>query len=109
MKNISKYVDKFMRSDLPEALLLIAVFALGIFVVLASGGCTRQTWNRNFGGKMRIDLPPGQELMEATWKEDSLFYLTRPMASNYVPVTKTFAESSPYGLLESTVEFVERR
>lgn len=39
MKNISKYVDKFMRSDLPEALLLIAVFALGIFVVLASDGC----------------------------------------------------------------------
>jgi len=88
----------------------IVVFFIALVTAMAGvSSCSRQTWNRNFGGKMRIDLPAGQELMEATWKEDSLFYLTRPMASNYVPVTKTFAEHSPYGLLESTVEFVERR
>jgi len=58
---------------------------------------------------MTIELPPGQELMEFTWKDNDLFYLTRPMAPDYVPVTKTFKESSSLGVMESTVYFKESR
>lgn len=71
--------------------------------------CTEQIRTRQFGGEMTIDLPAGQELMMVTWKEDDLFYLTRPMAPDYVPVTKTFRESSSWGVMESTVYFKESR
>ena len=72
-------------------------------------GCTSNSRARYFGGTMTINLPAGQELMEATWKDNDLFYLTRPMSSDYVPVTKTFQESSQYGVVEGTVIFVESR
>lgn len=72
-------------------------------------GCTEQERARSFGGTVTINLPAGQELMEATWKEDNLFYLTRPMAEDYVPVVKTFQESSSWGIMESKVVFIETR
>jgi len=72
-------------------------------------GCTEQQLAREYGGTMTVNLPAGQELMEATWKQDDLFYLTRPMTDDYVPVTKTFQESSSWGVMETTVHFVESR
>lgn len=77
------------------------------FICMCS--CTEQIRTRQFGGNMEIRLPAGQELMEATWKDDDLFYLTRPMSPDYVPVTKTFQESSSWGVMESTVYFIESR
>lgn len=78
-----------------------------IIALICMCSCTEQIRTRQFGGKMEIRLPAGQELMEATWKDDDLFYLTRPMAPDYVPVTKTFQESSSWGVMESTVYFIE--
>lgn len=78
-------------------------------LMLCSVGCTKQQRARQYGGTMTIELPAGQELMEATWKEDNLFYLTRPMSPDYVPVKKTFQESSSWGVMESTVYFIESR
>lgn len=80
-----------------------------IVALICMCSCTEQIRTRQFGGEMTINLPAGQELMEVTWKEDDLFYLTRPMAEDYVPVTKTFRESSSWGVMESTVYFVETR
>ncbi len=80
-----------------------------IVALICMCSCTEQIRTRQFGGKMEIRLPAGQELMEATWKDDDLFYLTRPMAPDYVPVTKTFQESSSWGVMESTVYFIETR
>ena len=64
---------------------------------------------RKYGGTMTIKLEPGQRLMEATWKDNNLFYLTEPMDSDYEPKTKTFHEDSNFGVIESTVIFVETR
>ena len=83
------------------------LFILCMFLCLCS--CTRQSRTRVYGGEMTINLPVGQELMEVTWKDNDLFYLTRPMSTDYVPVTKTFKESSSLGILESTVYFKETR
>ena len=82
-------------------LILIAAFCLC--------SCTEQMMTREWGGEMTIELPKGQELMMATCQDDNLFYLTRPMAEDYVPVKKTFKESSAYGIMESTVYFIETR
>ena len=86
---------------------IILIFTAIICIVLTS--CTRQQMTREFGGKMEIKLPAGQELMMVTWKDNDLFYLTRPMSPDYTPVTKTFQESSSFGIMESTVLFIESR
>lgn len=83
------------------------ILLLALFICLCS--CTEQERTRQYGGEMTINLPAGQELMSVTWKDNDLFYLTRPMASDYVPVTKTFKENSAWGIMESTVYFKESR
>lgn len=86
---------------------IILIFTALLCIALTS--CTPQQMTREFGGKMEIKLPAGQELMMVTWKENDLFYLTRPMSPDYMPVTKTFQESSSFGIMESTVLFIESR
>ena len=82
---------------------------IGVIALISISSCTEQVRTRQWGGEMTIDLPKGQELMMVTWKDDDLFYLTRPMAHDYVPATKTFQESSSWGIMESTVYFVEHK
>ena len=73
--------------------------------------CTENTRSRVWGGKMTIELPKGQKLVEATWKGDgnSLWYLTEPMDTDYIPKTKIFQEDSRFGVLEGSVVFVESK
>ena len=86
-------------------------FLIGLVIALSLvfTGCSQQTLVREFGGSMTVELPAGEELMEATWKDDALFYLTRPMSEDYTPTKKIFREKAPYGIMESTITFVERR
>lgn len=79
-------------------------------IILAAGtitlaGC--QSVARNFGGDITLELEPGLKLKEITWKEDSLWYLTRPMREKEVPETHVFKQSSEFGVLEGSVTVVE--
>ena len=85
----------------------IILLIITISICLCS--CTKQIRTHTYGGDMTINLPAGQELMSATWEDNNLFYLTRPMSPDYVPVTKVFHESSSYGVIQSTVYFKESR
>jgi hypothetical protein len=89
-----------------KKVLTLFVFALSIAALTISYD---NYMSRKFGGSTTINLEKGQKLVEATWKENSLWYLTEPMDSNYVPKTKTFKEDSNFGVLEGTVTFVESR
>lgn len=84
-------------------------FILIILILFYFCSCTEQQRAREFGGTMEVKLPPGEELMEVTWKDNELFYLTRPMSDDYIPVKKTFKEKSSVGLIEGTVYFIECR
>ena len=84
---------------------IIALVAL----LMVATSCTDQHMARRYGGKMKIELPKGEKLMMATWKEANLFYLTEPMDSGYVPKEKVFKESSNFGVWESEITFIERR
>ena len=84
------------------------LFALTLIILLFTG-CTENQMARRYGGTMTIKLEPGQRLMEATWRGNNLFYLTEPMDSDYEPKTKTFHEDYNFGVIESTVIFVETR
>lgn len=87
----------------------VLLFLVALFGIFSLSSCTENQRARQFGGDMTIRLKPGEKLMMATWKNDDLFYLTEPMEEGYVPKVKTFYEDSSYGMLQTTVKFIESR
>ena len=78
---------------------------LTLLCTLSISGCQAAT--KSFGGSMTLKLEPGLKLEEITWKDDSLWYLTRPMREGEEPETHTFQQSSEFGVFEGTVTVVE--
>jgi hypothetical protein len=85
--------------------LMIVAILTGLMI--ASVGC--QTAARKFGGSLTVDLPANEKLVNVTWKNDSLWYLTRPMTENDKAETYKFKEDSNFGVLEGTVKIVEHK
>lgn len=56
---------------------------LTLLCTLSISGCQAAT--KSFGGSMTLKLEPGLKLEEITWKDDSLWYLTRPMREGEEP------------------------
>lgn len=83
---------------------------LGIIWVLCIGitGC-QQSMTKDFGGSMTVHLEPNQKLEEITWKDSTLWYLTRPMTENDIAETHTFQESTDFGVFEGTVTIIETK
>ena len=82
---------------------------LSLLTILSFSSCTEQERARNFGGKIKIEVPAGYKVTSATWKETELFYFIEPMEEGYTPKEKKFVESSGYGIWESEVTFKEKR
>ncbi|AMB18727.1 hypothetical protein BH780_gp144 [Bacillus phage Eldridge] len=77
-------------------------------ILLASSvGC--QAAAKKYGGEMEVDLPKGEKLVNITWKDDSLWYLTRPMTKKDKEETYKFKESSNFGVLEGTITVKEHK
>lgn len=92
-----------------NTVLAIAIILAIAIVGAILCGCTEHGMARKFGGSMTVNLPKGQKLLEATWKESSLWYLTEPMDSGYEPKTKIFRENSRFGVWEGEITFIESR
>ena len=90
-----------------KKIVLIAFLAATFICSFTS--CTENKMARKFGGSTTIELPAGEKLIEATWKDDNLWYLTEPMEPGYKPKTKIFREDSSWGVLKGEVKFVEKR
>lgn len=84
-------------------------FLLGTFLVLSIGLTGCQTVAKNYGGSMTINLDPNQKLEEITWKDDDLWYLTKPMTSDDTAETHTFQQSKDFGVFEGTVTIIEHK
>jgi hypothetical protein len=90
----------------------ISFKSLALTLVLASLGlvsCTDNYRAKMMGGTMKIELEKGQKLVDVTWKETSLWYMTKPMNSTDVPETYTFKEDSSWDVIEGTVIFIESK
>ena len=85
--------------------------ALSFLVVAAicMSACTGNNRAKNWGGTETIDLPAHQKLVTITWKDNSIWYLTRPMEANETPITSTFQEKSAKGFVEGTVIIKETK
>jgi hypothetical protein len=87
-----------MKKTILFAILTIALFS-----------CTENEQAKRWGGTADLTLPRGQKLLNVTWKEDNLWYLTRPMTATDSAVTYTFQEKSNYGLQEGTFIIYESK
>lgn len=76
----------------------LAVIVVGLMSLTLMTGCQAAT--KSLGGSMELKLEPNQKLEEITWKDDSLWYLTRPMTEDDVAETHTFQQSSEWECLK---------
>lgn len=86
----------------------LAILALTL-ITFATSSCTDNTMAKSFGGNMDINLPTNTKLVNVTWKESELWYLTRPMHADETAETFTFHEKSSFGMLQGTVTFHETK
>lgn len=82
---------------------------LSAFTAMVMTSCTQNMMTRSFGSESEIRLKKGQRLVEMTWKNNDLWILTEPMDSDYKPTTKTFYESSSFGVWEGKITVIESR
>ena len=76
---------------------LVVVATFSLLVLLAGCGSAGQGLGRGFGGATTINLEANLKLEEITWKDDDLWYLTRPMREDEEPETHTFTEKGGLG------------
>lgn len=88
-----------------KILTVVVIFALAVILV----GCTDQSRAKGFGGTAIINLPKGEKLVNATWKDENIWYLTRPMRENENAEKYSFKESSSFGLLQGEVILQESK
>ena len=81
----------------------LAAFTL----IIGAAGC--QSAAKNFGGDYTLKLPKNEKLVMVTWKDNSLWYLTKPMTEDDIAETYKFQESSDLGIMEGTVTVVETK
>lgn len=86
---------------------ILLVIAFCVIVIGFLSGCHEAT--KELGGSMTIELEPGQKLEEITWKETSLWYLTRPFRDGEEPEIHTFQEDAEWGVMEGTVTIIESK
>lgn len=82
------------------------ICVLLLTAAIGFAGC--QSAAKNFGGDITLELDPGLKLEEITWKDDSLWYLTRPMRDDEKPETHVFKQSSEWGVFEGSVTVIEK-
>lgn len=80
-----------------------------LLAVCLTVGCTENVRTKKFGGKSTITLPPGQKLVNVTFKDANLWYLTRPMGTNENPEVFSFVEKSNFGVMEGKITFIESK
>ena len=86
---------------------ILTMTAIVSVLILGLNGC--QTTTKNWGGNTTLELEPNEKLEEITWKDDSLWYLTRPMTENDIAEIHVFKQSANWGVLEGTVTIVESK
>jgi len=86
----------------------ILIGLLLILTVSITSSCTSNSRAKNFGGSMNIELEAGEKLIEATWKNDDLWLLTRQRRENETIETYKFSEDSSFGVWEGVITIKEK-
>lgn len=84
----------------------IAIF---LFAAILLASCTANQKAKEWGGTLTVDLPQGEKLINATWKDNNEWTLTRKMNPSDSAETYTFHEKSDYGINEGTIMIIEHK
>lgn len=84
---------------------ILSIITVGFLMV----SCTQNERVKSWGGEGTINLPKGRKLVNATWKGDQIWYLTRQMKSDDVAETYQFQEESSWGVVEGTFNIIEEK
>lgn len=76
-------------------------------LIFGTAGC--QSAAKNLGGGHTLKLPKNEKLVMITWKDNSLWYLTKPMTDEDTAESYKFQESSDLGIMEGTVTVIETK
>ena len=99
-----------MRKAFTTLELQITIFIIAIGLIVGYIGMkllSSNIWAKTFGGTITVMLKPNTKLVQATWKESNLWYLTRPMREGETAETSSLHEQSTMGMLEGQVFFIE--
>lgn len=80
-----------------------------VFAIFIIASCTENSRVKNFGGEGSIDLPTDQKLVIVTWKDDNLWYLTKPMLKTDSAETYEFKEQSSWGVWNGSYLIYEHK
>ena len=70
-----------------------------LLTIVSVSSCTENERAKNFGGKEDITLKPSEEFVNATWKDDNLWLITKDTLTNeYI-----MREKSSYGVWEGEI------
>lgn len=86
---------------------IMLILTTGVLSACLFAGCQGAT--KSLGGSMKIELEPNTKLELITWKDDSLWYLTRPMREDDIAETHTYRQQSEFGVFEGTVTIIETK
>jgi len=78
---------------------IFALLIMALMVAILLPSCTENQRAKRFGGKMEYQVPKGEEFVNATWKDNNLWVITK----NQTTGTFYMHEVSDYGVLEGTV------
>lgn len=104
------YYDYGSSRDSGSSWGILVGIVIFILVMFELSRCTSdQSVTKNFGGSMDIELEPNQKLVEVTWKDDSLWLLTKDMQEQDIAENYRFQEKDVTGILEGTVFIKEKK
>lgn len=93
-------------SGVEKIIAVIVVLVLGFGLLRA---CSAQSITKNWGGEMDVSLEPNQKLVEVTWKDDSMWFLTKEMTDVDIAENYKFYEKDVMGILEGCVNISETK
>jgi hypothetical protein len=70
--------------------------------------CTSNVRAKQWGGTTELKLPPCVKLVNVTWKDANLWYLTRPMRDGEQPEKWLFDEDSNFGIMTGKINIIEQ-
>ena len=84
------------------------IFTLAAIITLSS--CTQNERVKQFGGSAAIEIPADQQFVNATWKGNDLWIVTKTRTSvDTVYSQYQLQESSSWGILEGTYTITETK
>lgn len=84
-----------------KRIIFILTVVISLSVILSFPACTENSRARNFGGTEIIEIPDNNIFLNATWKDEHLWYLTKDTVEHYF----VLREKSSWGTWEGKVIF----